>query len=128
HLLHNDWDGETDEDEAVDARAWYDDDDVDGYGAGSVAATACYAPTGMVDVDTGWDDGDPDINPGAVETCNLLDDNCDGTKDDGATVTYYRDLDGDGYGTPSTTSTGCSPPTGYVSNDDDCNDSNAGLN
>src|SRR4029453_5923376 len=128
HLLHNDWDGETDEDEAVDARAWYEDDDVDGYGAGSVAATACYAPTGMVEVETDCDDSDPDINPGADETCNLVDDNCDGTKDDGATVTYYRDVDSDGYGTPSTTSTGCSPPTGYVWNDDDCKGGNASLN
>ncbi len=127
-LLDNDCDGDTDEDDAIDARSWYDDDDVDGYGAGSVAATACYAPTGMVDDDTDCDDGDPDINPGATETCNLLDDNCDGTKDDGATAVYYRDLDGDKYGNAASTTTGCSPPLGYVSNDDDCNDLNASLN
>jgi hypothetical protein len=124
-MLDNDCDGDTDEDDAVDARSWYADDDVDGYGAGSVAATACYSPSAMVDNDTDCDDTDPDINPGAVEACNLLDDNCDGTNDDGATVTYYRDADADGYGIPTSTTTGCSPPAGYVSNDDDCNDLSA---
>jgi hypothetical protein len=36
--------------------------------------------------------------------------------------TYYRDVDGDGYGSPSVTITACSAPLGYVSQGGDCND------
>ncbi len=41
-------------------------------------------------------------------------------------ITYYRDLDGDGYGSDSTITT-CTetPPAGYVAIDGDCNDNNA---
>lgn len=39
-------------------------------------------------------------------------------------TTYYRDADGDGFGDATNTTTECSstPPTGYVSNKDDCDD------
>jgi hypothetical protein len=43
--------------------------------------------------------------------------------------TLYRDLDGDGFGsTSSGTVSSCTPVTGYVSNNTDCNDSNAAIN
>ena len=44
------------------------------------------------------------------------------------TTTYYRDADCDGYGTSTSSTTGCSAPSGYVSNSSDCNDANAALN
>jgi hypothetical protein len=46
-----------------------------------------------------------------------------------STITVYRDADGDGHGTSSTTSTSCSSaiPSGYVSNSDDCDDSDADI-
>ena len=44
------------------------------------------------------------------------------------TTTYYRDADGDGYGDASQTTTGgATPPSGYVANDDDCNDADASI-
>ncbi len=43
-------------------------------------------------------------------------------------TTWYLDADGDGYGTPATTIVSCSQPVGYVSNSNDCNDTNASLN
>lgn len=48
------------------------------------------------------DDTRSDTYPGATETCNSIDDDCDGQTDEGndnpGCTTYYRDLDGDGYG------------------------------
>jgi hypothetical protein len=42
--------------------------------------------------------------------------------------TYYADTDNDGFGTPFVTVESCDPVTGYVTNDSDCNDSNASIN
>lgn len=39
-------------------------------------------------------------------------------------ITYYADTDGDGLGNPSATTIGCSLPVGYVTNSNDCNDTN----
>jgi hypothetical protein len=44
----------------------------------------------------------------------------------GLTV-YYQDNDGDGFGNAAVSTVACTQPTGYVTNDDDCCDSNADL-
>jgi putative metal-binding protein len=53
------------------------DADCDGYGEG----TGCLGPD--------CDDSDPAVNPGATETCNNIDDNCDGATDEGVTQACY---------------------------------------
>ncbi len=58
----------------------------------------------------------------AEEVCNDIDDDCDGTVDDLVKITYYVDLDEDGYGSAGQTIEGCVAPEGYSSNDDDCDD------
>ena len=68
------------------------------------------------------------MHPGATETCNNVDDDCDGVVDDGVGSTWYRDADGDGYGTPTNSLSACSQPGGFVANNGDCNDGDASLN
>jgi hypothetical protein len=44
-------------------------------------------------------------------------------------ITYYADADGDGFGNPSITILSkCPAPPGFVSNNNDCDDSNAAIN
>jgi hypothetical protein len=43
------------------------------------------------------------------------------------TSTWYADSDGDGYGDATTTTEACTPPPGYSTNGDDCNDSAASI-
>ena len=53
----------------------------------------------------------------------------DGDTDTDCTLmTWFHDVDGDGYGSPSDTIDACVLPDGYVSNDADCDDSDADLN
>ena len=61
------------------------------------------------------------IEPSA-ESCNGLDDDCDGETDEGLRQPFYRDADGDGFGSLATVVAACSPPEGYVADSRDCND------
>jgi len=56
------------------------------------------------------------------ETCNEIDDDCDGSVDEGVISTFYFDGDGDGYGVTTTAAMFCTPPSGYVSMNGDCDD------
>ncbi|MBK7888980.1 MAG: T9SS type A sorting domain-containing protein [Bacteroidetes bacterium] len=111
---------------------YYIDADADGYGSSALSQTTCDgAPSGYVNNSTDCNDANNTINPGTIEICNSIDDNCDGTTDEGCgTYTYYADADGDSYGDATQFITGSNPtpPSGYVTNSDDCNDSNAAIN
>ena len=108
--------------------SFYRDADHDGYGNASNSVQACaMAPPGYVSNNTDCDDTKASVHPGANELCNGIDDDCDGQVDEGVKSTFYRDADGDGYGTAATTIQACAAPSGYVSNNTDCNDANAGV-
>ncbi|MBO84117.1 MAG: hypothetical protein CL927_02065, partial [Deltaproteobacteria bacterium] len=62
---------------------YYTDSDRDGYGDPSTVVFACSASAGTVSDNTDCDDAISTINPGATEQCNRVDDDCDGTIDDG---------------------------------------------
>lgn len=103
---------------------YYTDSDSDGYGdEGDSAESSCSPVAGKVTNNLDCDDTDADINPGETEICNGIDDDCDGSTDEGVLNTYYRDADGDGYGNPAITTQACSPATGWVADNADCNDS-----
>ena len=72
--------------------------------------------------DVDCDDDDADVHPDADEVCNGEDDNCDGEADEGITVTWYVDRDGDGYGDEGTTQDSCDELSGMVTDGTDCND------
>ncbi len=127
--VDNDCDGATDESGATGETTWYDDADADGYGSSALSVTACDAPVGYVASSTDCDDTSASIHFGASETCNSVDDDCDGSVDDGlATATWYDDGDGDGYGDASVSTISCSVVAGAVGNDDDCDDLTAAVN
>jgi N-acetylneuraminic acid mutarotase len=64
----------------------YRDADVDGYGDPGVSLASCDSsiPGGYVLDRTDCNDASPSAHPGATETCNALDDNCDGKIDEDA--------------------------------------------
>lgn len=133
--VDDDCNGIIDDDYAVDAVDWYADDDGDGYGDLTTVDTACDAATGYVADDTDCDDTDKDVNPGADEVCNGIDDDCDTLIDDKdpsldltSTSTYYKDSDSDGYGDPGSSTDSCTAPTGYVTDDSDCDDTDPKVN
>ena len=121
--VDQDCDG-TPDDNAADATTWYDDDDGDGFGGG-LGTLACDDPGDASSVDGDCDDDDAAVNPDAVEVCNGVDDDCEGTTDgsDAADpTTWYEDRDSDGYGNADRSSVSCDAPTGWVATSGDCDD------
>ncbi len=120
----DDCDGDIDED-PDDAPSWYPDSDGDSYGDRDAPVASCTAPSGYLADGTDCDDGDATIHPGAEETCDEVDQDCDGTIDNDATdaSSWYVDDDGDGYGVPLDPLAACEQPDGYAPNADDCDDS-----
>jgi hypothetical protein len=84
---------------------------------------------GHADASCGGDDcsdADSTIHPGAVEVCDGVDENCNGL-DDELPVLFFRDADGDGYGSSLYTELTCPQPAGYVPIAGDCNDNNPAI-
>lgn len=113
------------------------DADGDGFGDPAAPLTACPGRGGfVVGGEPDCDDDDVARNPGQVEVCDSVDNNCDDLIDnDAQSVDWYLDSDGDGFGNVgSGTVFSCEvpdpDPSGaiYVLVDTDCNDSAAGIN
>ena len=95
------------------------DEDGDGFGVGD-DRLAC------AQVEEDCDDGSPDVFPGAEEVCDGMDDDCDGEVDEDPVdgEAWFPDMDGDGFGDGAFPLVACEPPTQYVANGEDCDDSN----
>ena len=109
---------------------FYRDADGDGFGSSASGTTAaCSAPSGYVSNSSDCNDGNASIRPGGTEVCNGADDDCDGSIDEGVQSTFYRDVDGDGYGNAGGgTTVACFAPGGFSASNNDCNDSNGNIN
>ena len=116
--------------DAVDRVTYYRDIDGDGYGIEAGSQVACEQPEGFATEVGDCDDNEPNANPGATESCDGIDNDCDGTVDVNATdgADYYADTDGDGFGDPSALLNACEQPDGYVTDSTDCNDMHADAN
>ena len=121
-----------DDEDCDDATYGMLDADTDGY----TSAACCNGATCGDDCD----DSNSDVHPDQVEACNGVDDNCNGTADDGLPVnSYYPDCDGDSYGAMvASVATGCRSPSGtpgcttwtspgWATNSADCNDEAASV-
>ncbi len=123
-LIDNNCNGQIDE--GLTLNVYYFDSDFDGYG-GQQTITDCTLPPGYSTLPGDCDDFNPNVNPGTLETCDGIDNNCNSQIDEGTTqISFYQDLDGDGFGS-NIVIMDCVPPDGFVLLSGDCNDLNPAV-
>jgi len=67
----------------LDPETWWIDSDGDGYGDPDAPITSCDQPPPTVADDSDCDDTDSAVNPAATESCDGVDNDCNGSVDDG---------------------------------------------
>lgn len=113
----------------------YLDGDLDGYYDPAIppvlSSDLTCSSSGLLPASTGpsdCDDTRANVSPATPEVCDALDNDCDTLIDEGVTLIFYADSDGDSYGDINLSREDCAAPIGYVANADDCNDSEAAIN
>ena len=125
--LDNDCDGDVDENVQL---FFYNDIDGDGFGdRDDLGTQSCIAPPNMVENRLDCNDGAFVIHPEADEICDGVDNNCDTIIDTDAIdkSTFYRDNDGDGFGTADDFANLCFVEAGFVDDNTDCLDDNQNV-
>jgi MYXO-CTERM domain-containing protein len=124
--IDNDCDGTTDVDPIT--PVYFPDADLDGFGdANATPVGSCTGPVpGLIEDDSDCDDTNADINPDAEETCDGVDEDCDGDIDNDPVggQTYFLDSDDDGFGNTDFEIQACSLPNFASEVGGDCNDNN----
>jgi len=112
-----------------DLEVGFEDSDADGFGTGEPVQYCPGFGEGLALNRLDCDDTNPAIFPGAKETCNGIDDDCDGERDQGFdNRVYYPDLDEDGFGARFEAEYACIRPQGFVRNAEDCDDTDPNVN
>jgi hypothetical protein len=133
--IDQDCDGEADD--GLSGGVWYADTDGDGFGDPATPIAACAQPPDSAVDSSDCDDTDANVNPGALEVCDTIDNDCDlAIDDDDATLDlattpwHYQDRDLDGYGDPTLGIQACEDPNPglTVDNGDDCRDNQILVN
>jgi hypothetical protein len=102
---------QVDEGAAVGCKDAWVDGDGDNFGTGN-ATCVCPGTPGYAPQGGDCKDGDFNINPSVMETCDTKDNNCNGLSDEenaNGCKTYYQDEDNDGYGKFTAQSCLCGP-------------------
>lgn len=124
--VDNDCNDVVDDNYAEEATVFFIDADGDGFGTPAASQTACIdvPPVGYVADASDCDDDDREVNPGAVELCNLTDDDCNNIVDDNPEDApfWYADNDQDGFGSLTLLTKACEAPEGWIKTGGDCND------
>ena len=110
-------DEKTSSSSAGDITTTYEQPEVDADGDGFPVSEDC-------------DDNDASVSPDGIEICDGIDNDCDGVIDPETaegTSTWFVDADGDGYGDPTVTFEACEGGDTGVSNNLDCDDTNAAI-
>jgi hypothetical protein len=117
--VDDDCDGMVDEGVTM---TFYRDADGDGFGLEGMTMEACTMPPGYASMASDCDDACATCRPGGTETCDGRDNDCNGMIDEGVTMTFYLDADGDGFGLEGMTMEACTTPPGYATMAGDCDD------
>jgi predicted outer membrane repeat protein len=128
--LDNNCDGQVDEVSSPDAVVYFIDADSDGFGLVSTTVKACALPDGYAEIAGDCDDDDARAYPGNNEVCDGVDNNCSNGIDEDSSldvITWYEDLDGDGFGDHAYYEVACDEPTEggpwvRAGKAEDCND------
>ncbi len=109
---------------------WPDVDDDTWGDADATPVRACAPPAGYVANNGDCNDEQSDDNPDGTEVCDLRDNDCDGTIDNGVTLLLLMpDADNDGFGDVTARRLfSCEPVAGYVEAGGDCDDTNEFIN
>ena len=114
-------DGETDEVGAEGCQEYYADSDADGWGVDGDFKCLCEPAGEFSAIKIGdCNDSLPTVFPGAVEVCDALDNDCDGSTDPGdveGCQFYYQDIDKDGYGVETMAKCLCAPVGTYTADE-----------
>ena len=105
------------------------DDGADGGGddGGGEAEEVDFDGDGFLASEGDCNDTDAAVFPGAEESCNEVDDDCDGDIDEEVETTWYQDADGDGFGNAAAGVEACEQPDQMVADDSDCDDLDAAV-
>ena len=85
---------------------------------------------GYREIDGDCRDRNPEVNPGVIEICDGIDNDCNEGADelDAADITvWYQDQDQDGYGSDALSKLSCQQPYLFTVEGGDCNDDNSAF-